>query len=767
MSARSRSAAGRERAAAAAGECARPPFGGGVEGSVNLSKRPTGAVRQRADSRKGTVKISIKPLASTVALPKDFEELMWAKLQAAVKAIHTQSSVSYPLEELYGSVRDLCLNSLGSRLYDRLDQACNAHMRDVIASLNAVKTTGSGFLTSLGATWSRVCLELETIKTVFNILDREIVLQATKRPLWDAGIERFREHFESCPALKAKCLHAVIDAITEERTGAATDRILLKSLTGMLQSLRIYPEFETMLISSTRSFYAEEGKKARGKDEAIRQYNLLVARRITEEQQRADGYLASHTRRPLISTVEVHLLSEVMEDILANGFAHLMSRDLVEDLALLHRHLAYPNVQGLPLMQKALRKYVIDVGSRRVGDMSADGTLIEDLLALKRRLGSIVEDAFRNETGFVTTLRDAFEYVLAIRDEKPALLLAKHVDSKMRIGTKETEDGIEPFLESCLDMLRLIKAKDAFEAFYSRDFAKRLLFNRCASKDTEKAFIGKLKAQCGPSFTQKLEGMLTDLSVSEEVATEFKGQTRSDSTLQVTVLTQSHWPTYPTCEVLLPSPMSAALKGFEDFYLVKHKGRKLEWQSCLCTCTVKAVMPKWKKELVVSLLQALVLLVFNSVNECTFADIKTRVGTQDPELTRAMQHLTFSQHRILKRNTKGSKEIADTDVFRVTEEFQHKNYRVRMNLMMKDTEQETKNTTERVFEDRKHSVDACIVRTMKSRKTLSHPELMSVVLAQINFPVQPADLKKRVEYLIEREYLARDEEKQNLYHYLA
>ena len=55
--------------------------------------------------------------------------------------------------------------------------------------------------------------------------------------------------------------------------------------------------------------------------------------------------------------------------------------------------------------------------------------------------------------------------------------------------------------------------QDSFEAFYSKDFAKRLLFNRSAGKDIEQLFIGKLKAECGPSFTQKLEGMLTVCSM--------------------------------------------------------------------------------------------------------------------------------------------------------------------------------------------------------------------------------------------------------------
>jgi hypothetical protein len=40
---------------------------------------------------------------------------------------------------------------------------------------------------------------------------------------------------------------------------------------------------------------------------------------------------------------------------------------------------------------------------------------------------------------------------------------------------------------------RYIQGKDVFEAFYKKDLAKRLLLNRSASVDAEKAMIAKLK----------------------------------------------------------------------------------------------------------------------------------------------------------------------------------------------------------------------------------------------------------------------------------
>lgn len=56
---------------------------------------------------------------------------------------------------------------------------------------------------------------------------------------------------------------------------------------------------------------------------------------------------------------------------------------------------------------------------------------------------------------------------------------------------------------------------------------------------------------------------------------------------------------------------------------------------------------------------------------------------------------------------------------------------------------------------------------MKSRKSLNHNALIGELLSQLKFPARTADLKKRIESLIEREYLARDKDDSSVYIYLA
>ena len=59
-------------------------------------------------------------------------------------------------------------------------------------------------------------------------------------------------------------------------------------------------------------------------------------------------------------------------------------------------------------------------------------------------------------------------------------------------------------------------------------------------------------------------------------------------------------------------------------------------------------------------------------------------------------------------------------------------------------------------------IDAAIVRVMKTRKSLSHKLLVSELLTQLKFPMKQSDLKKRIESLIDREYLERDRENPNV-----
>jgi cullin-4 len=198
--------------------------------------------------------------------------------------------------------------------------------------------------------------------------------------------------------------------------------------------------------------------------------------------------------------------------------------------------------------------------------------------------------------------------------------VAKHIDAAMRGGARAGagaaaaagEDDLEASVDAALALFRLIQGKDVFEAFYKKDLAKRLLLGRSTSVDAEKAAISKLKAECGPQFTSKLEGMFKDVELSRDVMASFRQAPAAGAALarlapgmdlSVQVLTSGFWPSYPALECTLPAELSAAQQVFKDFYLSKHSGRKLVWCNSLGTCIMRAAFDAGAKELSVSLFQ--------------------------------------------------------------------------------------------------------------------------------------------------------------------
>jgi cullin-4 len=112
--------------------------------------------------------------------------------------------------------------------------------------------------------------------------------------------------------------------------------------------------------------------------------------------------------------------------------------------------------------------------------------------------------------------------------------------------------------------------------------------------------------------------------------------------------------------------------------------------------------------------------------------------------------------------------VDDKDVFIVDEKFRSQQRRIRINnILWKETMEEREKIVESVSRDRLYLIDAVLVRVLKARKTITHPQLMQQVMEQVKVPAQASDIKKRIESLIEREYMERDAEDRNRYNYLA
>ena len=374
--------------------------------------------------------------------------------------------------------------------------------------------------------------------------------------------------------------------------------------------------------------------------------------------------------------------------------------------------------------------------------------------------------------------------------------LAKFVDLEFKNLKSETS------LEPLLYLFAHMQAKDIFEAFYKKDLAKRLLMNRIQSMDLERQFVSLLKAECGTGYTSKMEGMFQDMEWSRDSLARYRESPEylsmrttvpgpSDKLnpappivdMEVQILTTGYWPVYPQYKnLVLPDELTIPQENFWNYYKKKYQGRKIVWQYALGNCTVAftpLTTPSAKTksyDLVVSLLQTLILLCFNERDQWTLPDLMQRIGlddTEEMERTLVSMSMGKEQFRVLIRR-KGSAArdasvlVSPQDVFFVNKKFSSNMKRIKIpNILKKETKEERDKVVEGVSRDRLYLIDAVLVRIMKARKTILHQQLILQVLEQVKVPAQPSDIKQRIESLIEREYMERDDKDRTRYNYLA
>ncbi|TGZ71761.1 hypothetical protein CRM22_002466 [Opisthorchis felineus] len=726
-----------------------------------------------------TKRISLKALTSANSHTPIFSafETAWPKLKRATTAVLQSKPVEFTLEELYRNVEDICAQRMLLELYSTL----KALLKDYVADLLPVFLNEAMQLGSVANSWEVYCKKMLLIRNIFLFMDRQLLISNSQYvQIWDLALNLFREEVISHDKVEGRILRQLFDEIRKERSGEAVNRNLLRSIIRMFVDLKLYqstflPEF----IRQSQQFYTQESN-AFLRLMSVPDYLVHVDKRIKEEEDRLVSYLEPNsTRKLLLSTLVSELLTRTLDHLLENGLVGSLKAKETKQLGLFYSLLSkVPN--GVDKLRTHFRQYVIQLGRDLVEnptqDPEKDRNMIQNLISCRDYLSELIATCFANDANFTRVLQEAYEEFINQRPNKPAEFLAKYLDAHLRSGNKaQTDEELDKLMDKAMMLFRYIDGKDIFEAFYTKELAKRLLLNKSASVDAEKSMLSKLKQECGPNYTRKMETMFQDIELSKQLSKNFRASYCLDHSIElnVNVISPSSWPAYPQTNANYPPEMMALRDEFTRFYLSHHQGRKLLYEPSLGTCVVKAefpLTPHLRKELQVSEFQALVLLQFNGdPNESvSYATIAEATGIEETELKRTLLSLAAGkgQRVLIKHPT--NLDVANDHTFKFNAEFQHRLTRIKFNqIQLRETKQEQEATEERVFADRVAHVDCCIVRIMKTRKTIDHNSLLSEVYKQLQFPLKASDVKKRIENLIERDYMKRDTTSAATYHYVS
>ncbi|PIA19332.1 cullin 4 [Coemansia reversa NRRL 1564] len=743
-------------------------------------------------------KLVIKGLQALPTLPPTYKTDTLERLRSAVHAIQQNQPTPQGLEELYRDCESLCLHNFSSEVYSMLRTEFVRYTQQCLSYIDSqpdVSAAGS-VLEQVRRFWEDYTQQLSMIRCIFLYLDRTYALNtASIESLWALGLSAVRQHLANTN-MRSRLIRLFIGETIKERNGQTIDSLSLASICKMFVDLGLYTQFlQPSFIEATKEYYQKESLRAISsmvpilqsteREAEMRSSNSMdvpgylahVQRRLDEESQRITHYLMPSTRSMLMATTLTELVERHVGKLLASSFDAMVDADMISDLGVLYSLLL--QVSQLDALQQSWGAYIRKTGLCIMQTPDLDAVLVDRLLELKKKLDTILQDAFQKNARLVSALQSAFETFINTRRNKPAQLIARQVDNYLRSSSKHVvEQDLVNMLDRIIALFRFIQGKDLFEAYYRRDLAKRFLGNRNSDMDIERLMVQKLKTECGAGYTDRLEGMLRDMAISEELdmsdqqTTQQQDQQQSspgaeDIGFRANVLTMAYWPSYDPLALVLPHQVEQEQTKFISKYSQTHRGRKLMWQHNLGTCLIKVNFDEGLKELQLSLVQGTVMLLFSEEDELTYTQIQQQTGLEDDELQRVLQSLACGRFRVLIKEPKG-RAVNTTDKFEFNAKFKSPQVRIKISqIAVKEVETDTNEIEEHVHLDRMYRVDAALVRIMKARKTIEHSALSSELLGQLDFAISATEIKDRIETMLDRDYLRRDDADASTYHYIA
>ncbi|BBG94238.1 cullin 3B [Prunus dulcis] len=721
----------------------------------------------------------MKAFKHRVVVDPKYADKTWKVLEHAIHEIYNHNASGLSFEELYRNAYNMVLHKFGEKLYSGLVTTMTSHLKEISKSIEAAQ--GGMFLEEMNRKWTDHNKALQMIRDILMYMDRTYIPSTQKTPVHELGLNLWRDNIIRSSKIQTRLLNTLLELVLRERTGEVIDRGLMRNIIKMLMDLgpSVYQEdFENPFLEVSAEFYRGESQKFIECCDCG-DYLKKAERRLNEELDRVTHYLDARSEAKITNVVEKEMIANHMLRLVHmdnSGLVNMLLDDKYEDLGRMY-NLFRRVSNGLSTIREVMTSHLRETGKQLVTDperLKDPVEFVQRLLDEKDKYDSIIRLSFSNDKTFLNALNSSFEFFINLNNRSPEFI-SLFVDDKLRKGLKGvSEEDVEIILDKVMMLFRYLQEKDVFEKYYKQHLAKRLLSGKTVSDDAERSLIVKLKTECGYQFTSKLEGMFTDMKTSQDTIQGFYAshpELGDGPTLTVQVLTTGSWPTQPSVTCNLPSEMSALCEKFRSYYLGTHTGRRLSWQTNMGTADIKASFGKGQKhELNVSTYQMCVLMLFNNAERLSYKEIEQATEIPAVDLKRCLQSMACVKGKNVLRKEPMSKDIGEDDAFFVNDKFTSKLYKVKIGTVVaqKESEPEKQETRQRVEEDRKPQIEAAIVRIMKSRRALDHNNIISEVTKQLQsrFLANPTEIKKRIESLIERDFLERDSIDRKLYRML-
>ena len=709
-------------------------------------------------------KLTIKGFSDIPKLPPDYAQSSWTQLESNLKELISFKRMSLGRESMYQTVTTLCNNENGPFILSKLIGFLQEYICQEMQLLQSSEVDLHNFTEKFDSHWENFQINLQNILSIFMFLDGDL---RNKREIGilDKANTLYKETLLKYSGLNQRLLSALMDLIYEERAYEHENKLILQRLILMLAKLGMYhSHFFPLFIQETNKYYLSVSNLWFDSSN-ISDYLHQVEKALKKEHERIVNYLGSFSTEESITCVEKIMVKDMCVNILEKGMEELIQGNKVNDLSLLYK--LVKKVGEIELLDKCFCMVVKKNGNSIVGNTCEEVNLVTLLLDLQDKIENIMVVAFENNMKIKYSNKVVWESFLNT-GSKIAVELAKDFDDNLKKGGKAklTESELDKRFTGMINIFKLLNCKDVFEAIHFNRLAKRLLLDKSKSNDLEKSITSKLKTECGTVFILRFRNIQNDIGFSNSFNENFREKFTTPFDFKCWVLTENGWPKSTLLKPNLPPEFFQIQESFNNHYKESMKKRYLIWNSGMSYCELQCSLPHGNKSLTVSFHQALILLLFNRSDSYTVSEISSL--TAIPIETVKSELLQICKKcRILSTNF-SKNDINDSGILTFNSNFKHKYYKITINtFQLKETLVETNNTIEKVLSERLYAVDAVIVRVMKTRRIMEYKDLTRECISALGFSVSVNDFKKRIETLIEREFIRRDLDNMTIIHYIT
>lgn len=265
--------------------------------------------------------------------------------------------------------------------------------------------------------------------------------------------------------------------------------------------------------------------------------------------------------------------------------------------------------------------------------------------------------------------------------------------------------------------------------------------------------------------------MFSDINKSKDLFADFVQQNKNSSVVQnlefsVQVLTSGHWPFQQPKKLTVPSQLRNTQMVFGQFYQKKFQNRQLIWLYDKGSLVLQTTYLDRPYQIEVNSVQASILMLFNDKDRIKCEDVIAQLGI-DLAMFKAAVKTNLCRPKLGVIQNESGKPAFDNPKEELYVNMAYKEKMIKKNFAPKLTAEQMvnqkdggimKQVDESVEANRQHVIDSVAVRNMKARKVETMNNLMQAIIQQITmFNADPRMIKKRIENLMERGFMKRDE----------